>query len=221
MGINTMTGRLGSGLLLAAVLTACASNDPVKYSGIESARLLTTNDADKTGRLPYVYTQPVDWSRYTSAIVAPVTIYRGPDNQFGNMSEEDKSVLARHMQQAFETALRSRFAAPAGGSGRTLEIRLTMTGAAENTAVLSTFTRFDIGGGLYNAVQNARDREALIGGSIIYAVEIYDTTDRKLLKAFITKQYPKPWNIGASIGALSASKAGIDKGAQALLAELR
>lgn len=221
MHINTKLGRLALSLLVAAALTACASNDPIKYSGLDSARLLTTNTADQTGRLPYVYAQPVDWSRYTSAVIAPVSIYRGADNQFGSMSEEDKQDLARYMQQRFDTALRSRFPAPGGPREKTLEIRLTLTGAAENTAVLATFTRFDIGGGLYNAVQNVRDREALIGGSINYAVEIYDAADRKLLKAFITKQYPKPWNIGASIGALSASKAGIDKGAQALLAELR
>ncbi len=213
--------RSGFIALLCALLAACASPDPVKYSGIDSAGALAANAGDGTGRVPYAYDQPVEWNRYRAVMVAPVTIYRGGDNQFGSMAEEDKASLATYMQQKFIEALRSRFTLADAPQEKTLLVKLTLTGAQTNTAVLSTFTRFDIGGGIYNAIQNARDREALIGGSVIYAVEIYDAGDKRLLKAFITKQYPKPWDIGASMGALSASKAGIDKGATALMAQLR
>jgi hypothetical protein len=212
---------LGFIALLCALLTACASSDPVKYSGISSTNVLTSNADDSTGRVPFSYSLPVDWSSYRTAVVAPVVIYRGVDHQFGSMSEEDKAALAGYMQQKFTEELRSRFTLSETPAGNTLLVKLTLTGANTNTAVLSTFTRFDIGGGLYNAVQNVRDREALIGGSVIYSVEIYDARDQRLLKAFITKQYPKPWDIGASMGALSASKAGIEKGARALLTQLR
>ncbi|MCI1006081.1 DUF3313 domain-containing protein [Herbaspirillum sp. C7C8] len=207
--------------LVCAILTACASSDPVKYTGIDSSKVLTANEGDSTGRVPFSYSQAVDWTSYEAAVLPPVTIYRGADNQFGSMSEEDKATLANYMQQKFAEELRSRFSLSNAGTRKTLLIKLTLTGAQTNTAVISTFTRFDIGGGLYNAVQNARDREALVGGSIIYSVEVYDASDKRLLKAYITKQYPKPWDIGASMGALSASKAGIDKGAKALLVQLR
>ncbi|MCA1323305.1 DUF3313 domain-containing protein [Herbaspirillum seropedicae] len=193
----------------------------MKYTGIDSTRVLANNVDDSTGRVPFSYSLPVDWSSYRAAIVAPVVIYRGADHQFGDMSESDKSALASYMQQKFTEELRSRFTLSDTPRSNTLLIKLTLTGANTNTAVLSTFTRFDIGGGLYNAVQNARDREALIGGSVIYSVEVYDANDQRLLKAFITKQYPKPWDIGASMGALSASKAGLEKGAKALLTQLR
>ncbi len=213
--------RFGFVALLCALLSACASSDPVKYTGIDSAAQLSTNTGDRTGRVPFSYEQPVDWSRYRSVQVAPVIVYGGADHQFGDMSDADKGALASYMQQRFVDALRQRFALTQTPRDDTLLIRLTLTGAKTNTAVLSTLTRFDIGGGLYNAVQNARDREAMIGGSVIYAVEIYDARERRLLKAFISKQYPKPWDIGASMGALSASRAGIDKGAEALVAQLR
>ncbi|MDR9839561.1 DUF3313 domain-containing protein [Herbaspirillum huttiense] len=207
--------------LVCAILTACASSDPVKYTGIDSSKVLTANEGDSTGRVPFSYSQPVDWASYEAVVLPPVAIYRGADNQFGSMSEEDKATLANYMQQKFAEELRSRFSLSNAGTRKALLIKLTLTGAQTNTAVISTFTRFDIGGGLYNAVQNARDREALVGGSIIYSVEVYDASDKRLLKAYITKQYPKPWDIGASMGALSASKAGIDKGAKALLVQLR
>lgn len=68
-------------------------------------------------------------------------------------------------------------------------------------------------------MQAARDKEGLLTGSVSYAVEIYDATDNRLLSAYVTKQYPNALNAGASFGALSASKVGIRKGADALLAQ--
>lgn len=58
-------------------------------------------------------------------------------------------------------------------------------------------------------------------GSVIYTVEIFDAATSRLLSAFVTKQYPSPYNIGASVGSLAAAQAGIDKGADALMAQLK
>lgn len=55
----------------------------------------------------------------------------------------------------------------------------------------------------------------------MYAVEIYDASNNRLLNAYVTKQYPSPWNLGASIGSLSAAKTGVEKGADALVAQLK
>jgi hypothetical protein len=41
-----------------------------------------------------------------------------------------------------------------------------------------------------------------------------------LLAAYVSKQYPNAWNLGAGIGSMSASKTGIDKGADELVAYL-
>jgi hypothetical protein len=86
--------------------------------------------------------------------------------------------------------------------------------------VLSTFTRFDLAGSLYNGVQSVRGGEGLFTGSVIYAVEIYDAATDRLLTAFVTKQYPMAYNIGATLGSLAAAKAGIEKGADTLLEQL-
>jgi hypothetical protein len=100
-------------------------------------------------------------------------------------------------------------------------MRLTLTGAATTTPVLGTLSRFDIAGAVYNGVQTARDGEGLMTGSVIYTVEIFDAPSSRLLGAFVSKQYPSPYNIKASIGKLAAAQAGIDKGADALMAQLR
>lgn len=206
---------------LALVLAGCGSPAPVAYSGIASSAQLAPNPQDDTGHIPFRYATPVDWRGYSRIIVDPIVVYRGPDNQFGDMSEDDKAELAHAMQMAFVEKLKTRFALAADPAPGTLRLRLTLTGAATSTPVLSTFTRVDIGGGLYNGVQAVRGGEGLFTGSVIYAVEIYDAPTNRLLNAFVAKQYPGSMNIGATFGSLDAAKTGLEKGADALVAQLQ
>ena len=81
--------------------------------------------------------------------------------------------------------------------------------------------RFDLAGVVYNGVQTARDGEGSMTGSVIYVVEIFDAPSGRLLSAFVSKQYPTPYDIQASVGSLAAAQAGIDKGADALVAQFR
>jgi hypothetical protein len=99
-------------------------------------------------------------------------------------------------------------------------VRLTLTGAVANTPVLGTLSRFDLAGAVYNGVQAARDGEGMMTGSVIYGVEIFDAPISRLLGAYVTKQYPNAYDIKASVGALAAATAGVDKGADALMAQL-
>ncbi len=206
---------------LCAMLAGCGSMAPVPYSGIASSRQLVPNPDDDTGRMPYRYTTSVDWRTYDRIIIDPVVIYHGSDHQFEKMPEEDKAALASYMQTQFAMTLGKRFTLASDPGPRTLRLKLTLTGAATNTPVLTTLTRFDLAGGIYNGVQTIRGGEGALTGSVIYVAEIYDASTNRLLSAFVTKQYPSPLNIGASMGSLAASKAGIDKGAERLVAYVR
>ena len=148
-------------------------------------------------------------------------IYRGPDQQFGDISEEDKASLASYMQSQFAEKLRSRFMLVSNAGPYTLRMRLTLTGAETSAPVLSTLSRFDIAGAVYNGVQTVRGGAGMMTGSVSYAVEISDAATSRLLSAFVTKQYPGPYNLGATMGSLAASQVGIDKGADALMAQLK
>jgi Protein of unknown function (DUF3313) len=207
-------------MALCAALAGCGSPDPVAYSAIASSPQLAPNNDDASGNVPYRYATGVDWRTYTAVILDPVAIYRAPDQQFGGMSERDKGELARYMQAKFSEKLHSRFALASNPAPNTLRVRLTLTGAATNTPVLGTLSRFDLAGGLYNGVQAVRGGEGLLTGSVIYAVEIYDAPTNRLLAALVTKQYPGALNIPASVRSLAAAKTGIDKGAEALVAQL-
>jgi len=182
-----------------------------------SSSQLAPNPRDVSGHIPYRYSTPVDWRTYNRIIIDPVVIYQRTDRQFGDMSEDDKADLAAYMQARFAEKLLTRFTLAHDPAPNTLRLRLTLTGAATTTPVLGTLSRFDIAGGLYNGVQAIRGGEGTLTGSVIYAVEIYDTPTNRLLSAFITKQYPGSLNIPASM----AAKTGIEKGADALVAALK
>lgn len=202
-------------------LAGCSSADPVAYRDLASSAYLAPNSQDDTGRVPYRYAAPANWRSYDRMIIDQVVVYRGSDHQFEDMSEEDKQTLATYMQEQFTEKLKGRFLLTNTPDPKTLRLRLTLAGAAENTPVLGTLSRFDLAGGLYNGVQSIRGREGTLTGSVIYVVEIYDAMTNRLLTASVMKQYPSPINIGASLGSLAASKTGIEKGAEALVAQLK
>jgi hypothetical protein len=183
--------------------------------------MLTPNPSDGSGHVPYRYATTVDWRAYNKAIFEPVVIYRGADHQFGDMSEQDKASLASYMQTRFAEKLGRRFQLTNNRAPNTLRVRLTLTGAVANTPVLGTLSRFDMAGAVYNGVQAARDGEGSMTGSVVYAVEIFDAATARLLGAFVSKQYPNPYNIKASVEPLAAAEVGIDKGADALIEQFK
>jgi uncharacterized lipoprotein YmbA len=215
--------------LFAASLSGCSGTEPLRYTDLAAAPYLQPNTGEDSARTPYRTAQRVDWRGYDKAILDPVVIYRGEDQQFGDMNDADRAELAGYLLQRFHHALAKRFtmiagsgsAARASADPGTLRMRITLTGAETNTPVIAPLSRFDIGGALYNGVQAARGGEGVLTGSVSYAVEIFDAPTGRLLDAFVTKQYPGAYNIGATMGALAASKVGIDKGAEALAAQFQ
>ena len=207
-------------LVIALAAAGCATTKPVAYSGIDSSARLQPSTDDHSGRVPFEYKGPVQWRSYSSFMLDPVSIYQGADNQFEQVSEGDKFYLAEYMQARFSEKLSTRFKQATTPSNDTLRIKLTLTGAKDSTRVLSTFTRFDLMGGPFNAVQAARGKEGMFTGSVSYAVEIYNASTNQLLGAYVTKQYPNAWNLKAGLGKRGASVAGIKKGADHLLTYL-
>ncbi|MBN3730717.1 DUF3313 domain-containing protein [Burkholderia sp. AU31624] len=204
---------------LCVVLAGCAGVQPARYSSIESSPYLRSDPQDKSGRVPYRYALPADWHTYRKLILDPVAIYRGTDHQFGDLSDQDKTTLAAYMGDTFAKKLSKRFELTNTPGPGTLRVKLTLTGAVTTTTFAGAFAHFDLAGNVYNGVQAIRGREGAFTGSVMYAVEIRDAATNRLINAYVTKQYPNAMNIGASFGALSAARTGIDKGADALVAQ--
>lgn len=202
-------------------LTACAGVQPVAYTGISSSSQLTQNRGDDSRKVPYKYTAPVVWSRYTQVVLDPVVVYQGSDNQFGDMKPADRAALADYMNKTFSEKLAARFTVAKQPGPNTLRIKLTLTGAEKTTMLVGQVMHFDLAGNLYNGVQSIRGGQGAFSGSVSYAVEVYDGANGQLLKAYVSKQYPNAMNLPAAFGSLSAAETGLDKGADALVAQLR
>ncbi|GAB5101309.1 DUF3313 domain-containing protein [Caballeronia sp. HLA56] len=202
-------------------LSACAGVQPVAYSGLSSSPQLTQNRDDDSDKVPYRYTAPVVWSRYSQVVLDPVVVYNGYDAQFGDLKAENKAELADYMTKTFSEKLSKRFDIAKQASASSLRIRLTLTGVETTKPFVGQFTHFGIGGNVYNGVQAIRGGKAMFGGSVSYAVEVYDGSSGRLLRAYVSKQYPNAMNLPAAFGSLGAAKTGLDKGAEALVTQLR
>jgi hypothetical protein len=214
------TSRLAM-LTVTLSMAGCAGTSPSLYSNIDSSARLAPNTDDDSGRVPYIYKANVHWSKYSAVILEPITVYQAPDNQFGDLTQADRQTLSQYMHRQFSERLQERFKLTRVTAPNALRVKLTLTGAQTTTPFLGTFTRFDLAGGPYNIVQSIRGKEGSFTGSVSYAVEIYDASNNRLLNAYVTKQYPNSLNISATRGSLSAAKTGIDKGADALVAQFK
>ncbi|WDS35315.1 MAG: DUF3313 domain-containing protein [Pseudoxanthomonas sp.] len=192
----------------------------MRYAGLDSAAQLHVNPDRRDNRIPYRYNDRADSKRYGLVLLEPVAVYAGPDAQFGKVPLPERQALADYMQVEFEAALGKAFQLTNVAGPDTLRIKLTLTGAKASKKFLAAASRFDIGGGSYNLVQSIRGKEGAMSGSVTYAVEVYDAQSGRLLDAYVSKQYPNAMNVKANIGALSASKKGIQLGAEELVATL-
>jgi hypothetical protein len=208
-------------LCTGLALTACAGPQPAPYRDLATAPYLKPNPDDTTGKIPFAYSENTDWSKYRSILIEPVTIYDGPDEQFGKLPKQDRTALAQFMQTRFAQALAKRFTLVELPGSDTLRLKLVLTGASTTTPVLSTLSRFDMTGGIYNGVQAIRGQGGLLTGWVMYAAEIRDGSTGKLLEAFEAKQYPNAYNLPATFGSLAAARTGIDKGARMLTEQLQ
>lgn len=205
--------------ILCLGLIGCATTKPVAYAGLASSSQLHASKTDKSGRVPYEYsTHEVDWRKYSSVVIDPVSIYNGLDSQFEKVSEADKRELARYMHEQFQEKLAARYRVVSEPGAQVLRVKLTLTGVKPTTPVAATFV--DVAAGPCNIVQSIRGKEGLFKGSVSYAVEVYDSATSRLLSAYVQKQYPTAMNVVANFGSLGAAKTGICKGSEDLLTRL-
>ncbi len=207
-------------LLLVSVVAGCAEKAPYPYANIETSKKLRINDGDESGRVPFRYSTTRNWSQYKNVIIDPVVVYSGKDSQFDDVDDSEKKQLSVLMDKEFRSALAEDFSIINAPQPNTLRLRLILTGAEKSTPFLSTFSRFDLGFGVYNIVNASRDKKGTFTGSVYYAVEIYDASNSRLLETYVTHQYPKVYNIGSTFGSLTAAQAGITRGATELAERL-
>jgi hypothetical protein len=200
----------------------CQATHPVAYTGLSSSQFLQANPQDSTGHLPYVYYAPdTNLASYRAAIFEPVTVYQGADAQLSGLTPEHVQELATYMQAQFQQALAPRFY-PATAVGPTvLRLHITLTGASRSVPGLSTASQVVPVGAVLGAIRGAHDKSRKTLGSVSYAVEVYDSSTNRLLRAFVVYEYPRPEDVRASVGPLGSSEASVRRGASLLVSQLQ
>jgi hypothetical protein len=216
--------------ILVAVLLACMvvlqgwcqATHPIAYAGLNSSQFLQPNPQDSTGHLPYVYDAPdANLASYRAAIFDPVTVYQGADTQLGGLTPEHVQELATYMQAQFQQALATRFYPATTVGPFVLRLHITLTGASRSIPVLSTAGQVVPVGAVLGAIRGARDKARKTLGSVSYAVEVYDSSTNRLLRAFIVYEYPRPEDVRASVGPMGSSEASVRRGASLLVSQLQ
>ncbi|MCC9646700.1 DUF3313 domain-containing protein [Rubrivivax sp. JA1029] len=210
-------------LAATAAMAGCASRAVVPpHAALASAAELAPGDGLADTRQPLSYRAPdTRWADYSQVMLTPVALYAGHDAGFHDASDDDKREVLAALQSSFAAALGRRYTLVARPGPRTLAVRVTLTGFEKNTPVLATLTKLLPLGLIRNTIKSANDEQGTLSGSLSYAVEVYDASTDRLLRAFVARRYPNAMNVAATLRTLDAARSAARDGGLALLDELR
>jgi len=164
---------------------------------------------DKAGSESWTYVNPsVNFTTYRNIIVDPTTVYTGPDAQFGDISQEDRTKFAAIMTDELTSEIGKAFPPPAGAPGAdTLRLRVVLIGAKKTVVGVSTATQvLPIGIGL-NAFRSITGKKRALTGSLLFAVEGYNGQSGELLFTAVRRRAPDPLDMPASLSTTDTVKA--------------
>lgn len=215
--ISTGGIRIIAAFATTLAVSGCATTPTPSQALSSSSVLRPTPDATK----PFAYIRPgTDFSAYTRVIIPPVSIYVGPDADFGKLPDSDRRILAEYMSSRFADVLGKRFQLVSQPGPGTLRIKLTLTGAKSSRPVLSTISHVLPVGIVVNAGAQIAGRPGTFSGWVSYAVEIEDAETGSLLYAYAGNGSANALDLTSVFRKLDAAKAGIRSASARLDKEL-
>lgn len=178
---------------------------------------LCINKGNDASRIPFIYRQPLDWTRYTAAILNSVISTENPDDAFPDLMPSEEEYLRAQLMEQFSKGVAKRFQIVSSNTPNAVRIRLSLVEAKSNIPVLSTLFRLDPLGGPINLYRAWRGDEGVLLGSITYWVEVHDALTGNLLLAYVGRGFPHPFDIMASLGKLTAAERGTARAPQDFL----
>lgn len=196
-------------LSLAAV--GCANTTPNTPAAIPQASAMAPSET-VGGRLSWVKPD-TDFHKYTSIMIAPVSIYDGTDTDWGNTSAADRTEIANYLEQTYTKAIGQSIHIVHAPGPRTLLLHMQLVGVESNVPGLSTVTRIVPAGLVLSIAKQASSSPGSFSGSVTYTLTLYNSTSNTLPAAAVNKKFPDALNIGATLSTVRAAEAGIDQGA--------
>jgi len=210
-----MTQSVRSAVVLATLSLAaagCASTTPTPPPGSVADQSAMQASSTVGGRISWVRPD-TNFTKYTSVVIAPVTIYDGSDTDWGNTGPADRTEIANYLQSAYSKAMGQSLRIVSAPGPNTLLLKMELVGVTSDVPVAATISHVYPAGVLANVFDQTQDKPGTFSGSVTYALSLYDSTTNTLLAAAVNKKFPDALNIGATLSTNAAAEAAIDQGA--------
>jgi hypothetical protein len=204
--IGTLARAAAPAALLMFATPAIAQTVDHPPVDLPDAQLMSQ---DKAGTESWTYVDPnANFTKYRSVIVDPTMVYTGPDAQFGDISQDDRTKFAAIITDDLRSAIGQSFPPPTGSPGAdTLRLRVVLLGVKKTVVGVSTATQvMAIGIGL-NAFRSITGKKRALTGSVLFAVEGYNGQSGELLFTAVRRRAPDPLDIPASFSTSDTVKA--------------
>jgi len=188
------------------IFAGCAARGPVG-SGVPHAEKLQTHPTDDRAML-YV-NKEAPRKAYSKFIVDPVQIYQGADNGFGDISMDDRKMMADFTRSEMIRVLGEKYAIVDKPGPDTMRIKLTLVGLEKTNTVMRGLTYGHPIGLAVNIGKGALGKEGYWMGSVTLAGEFEDSATGTVLAAFMGKIHP--FALGLSFSPWDAAKSGVTK----------
>lgn len=193
-------------LSVFVIFAGCAAKGPVG-SGVPLAEKMEKHPKDDRAML-YV-NKDAPRKAYSKFIVEPVQIYQGQDHGFGDISMDDRRMMADFTRSEMKRVLGEKYAIVDKPGPDTMRIRLILVGLEKTNTVMRGLTYGNPMGLAINLGKGALGKEGYWMGSITLAGEFEDSQTGTDLAAFIGKIHP--FALGISFAPWDAAKSGVTK----------
>lgn len=206
-------------VVLASSLTttgALAQTQDHAPQALASARSLAHDKKES-----WTYVKPdLHLGHVTSVLIDPTAVYRGPDAQFDDIPEADRDKYAQILTQAIRSEMSKSFAVVTAPAADAVRIKLTLVGATKTVEGLGTVSSAMPLGLATNALKSVTGKKATFSGSVLFAIEMYDSKSGELLAAAVRRQSPDALDIEATLSTTDTVKAVAEAFAQNLREKL-
>lgn len=202
-------------ILLAACLAstqAAAQTQDHAPQALASAQQLEHDKKES-----WTYIKPdLHLARYVAVQVQPTVVYRGVDAQFDDIPQEDRVKFAQLMTDALREELAKSFRLVQAPAANAMRLRMTLVGAKKTTGGVGTVSSVMPIGLVSNVVKSATGKKGTFSGSVLFAIEIFDSRSGDLLAAVVRREAPDALDIKATISTTDTVKAVADNIAKKL-----
>lgn len=151
--------------------------------------------------------QDLNLSSYTRVIIDPAVVYSGPDAQFGDISAQDRRRFADMVTEQLRAEVSKVLPLETRPGPGIARLRITLLGMTETTGGVATATRATPLGLATSAMKSVAGRQGSFTGSMLFAIELFDTRNDDLLVAAVRRRAPDALDIPATISTTETVRA--------------